>query len=198
MYTLTDFIINELEKYNLPVTKKNLAKLRNKYTRELKKENLWETAETKLIGRAQTKIFKEKDLTKIAKKFISYMKKQVVKQSPYNKHEIEKFSKEIQSNIDDNEQEFLKKLSNQQPKFETTKKQKKEALNNLMLEAIFNHFFKMSPQQKKTFEKDISAQNLDPELHTKDPQYLISMKRLQNKHKLGTYYNLRSETKEKH
>lgn len=204
MYTLTSFITNELEKYNIPITKKNLAKLRNKYTKYLKKLGLWETAETKLVGRAQTKIFKEKDLAKIAKNFEPYMTKLLIKTSPYSKKEIETYSKNLQGQLEDNDQDFIKNLdstlknnNNEENIFTATQSQQKKALNELMLEAIFSHFFTMTSEQKKTFEKDISATNLDPELNTKNPQYLISMKRLQNKHKLGTYYNLKSETAKK-
>ena len=41
MITLNDFMSNELKTFHLPVNKKNLAKLRNKYTKELKSKNLW-------------------------------------------------------------------------------------------------------------------------------------------------------------
>ena len=53
--TLTEFVEEQLTKFDIPNTEKNHNKLRIKFTRTLKELGIWNEAETKLIGRKHTK-----------------------------------------------------------------------------------------------------------------------------------------------
>lgn len=55
--TLSQFVEEQLTRFEIPDTEKNQNKLRIKFTRELKKLGMWDSAKTKLIGRKHTKVF---------------------------------------------------------------------------------------------------------------------------------------------
>ena len=60
--TLTDYVNTQIEKFEIPDTEKNRSKLRIKFTRELQKLGYWETAEKKVIGRNETRLFTDEQL----------------------------------------------------------------------------------------------------------------------------------------
>lgn len=201
MITLTDFLTNELKKYNLQVNKKNLAKLRHKYTKELKAKNLWDKAEIKLIEKSKTRIFKEKDLEQISYSLHNYMTNLVIKESGFSKSEIKKTQKENAQAIEEGREKWLEYIETHTPEEiydnenysdpapSATKEQKKQGLNELMLTALFNKFFKMTPEQKNLFFNDLSTNNWDGEMFATDENWIISQKRL--KHPEKYYYSER-------
>ena len=53
--SLSQYVQEQMELFNIPDTEHNLYKIRIKYTRVLQELNLWDNAKTKLIGK---KIYK--------------------------------------------------------------------------------------------------------------------------------------------
>ena len=80
MTTLTQFVEEQLTRFEIPETEKNISKFRIKFTRALKEMGLWDNAETKLIGRKHTKVFSDEVLQHLYKKVEPYL----LKQSPIN------------------------------------------------------------------------------------------------------------------
>lgn len=198
MISLKDFTSNELEKYHIPVNKKNLDKLRNKFTKELKTSDLWNNASTQLIGRNQTKFFKEEDLEKISKKLSSYLIKLSIKEAGLDPKKIEKLKKQHQQDLDTAEEKWFNYISthsqeeiendlynNAKPKLTTIEKH--QALNELMIQALFNKFFTMTPEQKNTYLRDYASNFQDADLTYNDDNWIISQERL--KHPEKYYYN---------
>lgn len=198
MISLKDFTSNELKKYHIPVNKKNLDKLRNKFTKELKEQHIWEKAPTKLIGRNLTKFFNEKDLTTIAKKLNPYLVKLSIKEAGLDPKKIEKIKKQHQQDLDTAEENWFNYISthsqdeiendlynNPEPKL--TIAQKHQALNELMLQALFNKFFTMTNEQKNTYLRDYASNFQDADLTYNDDNWIISQERL--KHPEKYYYN---------
>lgn len=83
--SLNEFSTKQLQNYHLPVTEKNLKKLRRKFTSVLKndeyfyKKQVWQKTKSKTIGRNKVKLFDSKDLAILEKQVKSYMEKQVIK-----------------------------------------------------------------------------------------------------------------------
>lgn len=186
MITLKDFIIQTLRENHIPINEKNIAKLRYKYTRKLKENNLWTSAKTIKIDRNETKLFNKNDLNIISQDIKPYLTRISIKEAGFDPKDIEKLKKKrageledarlemINSFLSDDEKSTSKKDS-LEPKL--TKSQKQKALNRLMLTAIFNHFFTMTPEQKELFLHDYQKSFLDPDF-TANEDWIISQERL--------------------
>lgn len=195
MITLKDFIIKTLKENRIPITEKNIAKLRYKYTRKLKENNLWSTALTKKIDRNETKFFKKDDLNSISQDIKPYLIKLSIKEAGFDPKEIEKLKKKRASELEDARLEMInsfltddKKSTSKKDLLEPklTESQKQKALDRLMLTAIFNHFFTMTPEQKELFLHDYQKSFLDPDF-TANESWIISQERLKEPEKY--YYS---------
>lgn len=190
MITLKDFIIQTLKENRIPVTEKNIAKLRYKYTRKLKENNLWSTASTKKIDRNETKFFKKDDLNSISQDIKPYLTRISIKEAGFDPKDIEKLKKKRAGELEDARLEMINNLTSSdkekpiEPKL--TEKQKENALNTLMLTAIFNHFFTMTPQQKDLFLHDYQSYFIDPDF-TASNEWIIAQERLKEPKKY--YYS---------
>lgn len=204
MFSLTEFITNELKNFHLRVNKKNLTKLRNKYTKELKARNLWNNAKTELIGKSKTKIFKKEDLENISRSFYDYMKNLVIEESGFSKKEILDTEKKITKEIEDSRTKWINFLEthtqdeiyeyehqyNYVPDPPANEQQKREGLNELMLTALFNKFFTMTDEQKEMFFNDLSTKYWNGEEMATSPNWIIGHKRLEHPEKY--YYSEKS------
>lgn len=181
MITLKDFIIKTLKENHIPITEKNIAKLRYKYTRKLKEKNLWTTALTKKIDRNETKFFKEEDLNSISQDIKPYLTRISIKEAGFDPKKVEKLKKKRAGELEDARLEMINNFTSPdkekpiEPKL--TEKQKKTALNTLMLTAIFDHFFTMTPQQKDLFLHDYQNSLLDSDF-TATENWIMSQERL--------------------
>lgn len=190
MITLKDFIIKTLKENHIPITEKNIAKLRYKYTRKLKENNSWTSAKTVKIDRNETKLFKEDDLNNISQDIKPYLTRISIKEAGFNPKDIEKLKKKRAGELEDARLEMINNLTSSdkekpiEPKL--TEKQKENALNTLMLTAIFNHFFTMTPQQKDLFLHDYQSYFIDPDF-TASNEWIIAQERLKKPEKY--YYS---------
>lgn len=186
MITLKDFIIKTLKENHIPITEKNIAKLRYKYTRKLKENNLWTTALTKKIDRNETKFFKKNDLISISQDIKPYLIKLSIKEAGFDPKKVEKLKKKRAGELEDARLEMInnvissdkKDFSKEDPiEPKLTENQKQKALDRLMLTAIFNHFFTMTPQQKELFLQDYKTNFFDSDF-TANESWIISQERL--------------------
>lgn len=94
--TLTQFIEEQLTKFQITNTEKNQNKLRIKFTRTLKDLNLWDNAETRLIGRKHTKVFTHRQLQMLYSKVEPYL----LKLSSINKEDLKAYRKDLKEHIE--------------------------------------------------------------------------------------------------
>ena len=195
MITLKDFIIKTLKENNIPITEKNIAKLRYKYTRKLKENNLWSTASTKKIDRNETKFFKKDDLNSISQDIKPYLTRLSIKEAGFDPKKVEKLKKKRAGELEDARLEMInsflsddeKSTSKENPlEPKLTESQKQKALDRLMLTAIFNHFFTMTAKQKELFLQDYKTNFLDSDF-TANEGWIISQERLKEPEKY--YYS---------
>lgn len=195
MITLKDFIIKTLKENSIPITEKNIAKLRYKYTRNLKENNLWTTAKTIKIDSTKTKLFKESDLNKISQDIKPYLTRLSIKEAGFDPKKIEKLKRKRAGELEDARLEMInsflsddKKSTSKKDLLEPklTESQKQKALDRLMLTAIFNHFFTMTPEQKELFLHDYQNSFLDSDF-TATENWIMSQERLKEPEKY--YYS---------
>lgn len=186
MITLKDFIIKTLKENHIPITEKNIAKLRYKYTRRLKENNLWINAKTTKIDRNETKLFKENDLNNISQDIKPYLTRLSIKEAGFDPKEVEKLKKKRAGELEDARLEMInnvissdkKDFSKEDPlEPKLTENQKQKALDRLMLTAIFNHFFTMTAKQKELFLHDYKNSFLDSDF-TATENWIMSQERL--------------------
>lgn len=150
--TLTQFIEEQMEKFDIQDNEKNFFKLRQKFQRELKKLNIWEEANTKLIGRSKTRVFTKEQLSRLYIRVEAYL----VKLSPIDKEKLESYRNQLESNKESfyntDWNEFYK--DENYPNIKVTKKMKQE----FMLEAVFLKFFE--PINTKQWEDDLELDSV--------------------------------------
>ena len=74
--TLSEFVDQQMTKFGIEKNEKNYSKLRIKFTRVLKELDLWDQAETKLIGKKYTKVFSRQQLIALYNEVEPYLLKQ--------------------------------------------------------------------------------------------------------------------------
>lgn len=186
MITLKDFIIKTLKENHIPITEKNIAKLRYKYTRKLKENNSWTSAKTVKIDRNETKLFKEDDLNNISQDIKPYLTRISIKEAGFDPKKVEKLKKKRAGELEDARLEMINSFLSDDEKSTSkkdllepklTESQKRKALDRLMLTAIFNHFFTMTPEQKELFLQDYKTNFLDSDF-TASNEWVIAQERL--------------------
>lgn len=150
--TLTQFIEEQMEKFDIQNNEKNFLKLRQKFQRELKKLNIWEDAETKLIGRAKTRVFTNEQLNKL----YIHVEEYLIKISPIDKEKFESYRNQLESNkeafYNTDWNEFYKDENYYSIKVTT------EMKKDFMLEALFLKFFE--PINTKQWEDDLELDSV--------------------------------------
>ncbi len=206
MTTLNHFIEERIKLYGISIKEKNqkkvFAKIRAKYTSILKnnepfKSNqTWEKAPTILVERSKTKNFKTEDLLEADRQAYNYMINLAIKSSNLD-------PKEIKTEVINQEKalnDYYDKISNmsQEEYYNYSKNQEddygpengealKNSLRDLMIEALFNKFFTMTPEQKNLFAHDRGTLYWPGEESITSETVIIAKKRL--KHPEKYYYS---------
>jgi hypothetical protein len=136
--TLTEFVEEQLTRFNIPETEKNHNKLRIKFTRTLKELGIWDEADTKLIGRKLTKVFTNQQLQQLYIKVEPYLLKR-------SKIDIEKLQahrrkhEEYLENLHNfNQEDFIKQQQEEQYQPPTATENE---IMQVMITALFEKFF---------------------------------------------------------
>lgn len=207
MTTLTRFIEDRIKIYGIPVKQENkkklFAKIRAKYTNILKNNepfksnHTWKNAPTILIERSKTKNFKTKDLLEADRQAYKYMTNLAIKSSNLNPKEIKSEVAKEEKALND----YYNKISNmsQEEYYNYSKQDQddnygpetgealKNSLRDLMIEALFNKFFTMTPEQKDLFAHDRGTLYWPGEEAITSETAIIAKKRL--KHPEKYYYS---------
>ena len=93
--TLTDYVNNQIEKYDIPDTEKNRNKLRIKFTRTLQELGYWDTAEKKVIGRNETRLFTDEQLNHLSIEVEPYL----LKQGNIDIEELDEFRQNLENYV---------------------------------------------------------------------------------------------------
>lgn len=206
MTTLNHFIEERIKIYGISIKEKNkkkvFAKIRAKYTSILKNNEpfkssqTWKKAPTILVERSKTKNFKTEDLLEADRQAYNYMINLAIKSSNLD-------PKEIKTEVINQEKalnDYYDKISNmsQEEYYNYSKNQEddygpengealKNSLRDLMIEALFNKFFTMTPEQKNLFAHDRGTLYWPGEESITSETVIIAKKRL--KHPEKYYYS---------
>lgn len=175
-YTLTTYIEDIFTNYEIEYTKKNFNAIRIKFERELKRLNLWENAEQKLIGKKITRLFDYLDLKKVEVNSRNYLlKKSKINKNEYLKH-LDKYDYYM-DNRDIINDEINNELENSYNNY--TPYVSKEDQINLMIQALFYKFFNGIDVDK--WQKDLDRVEFTDEADADDIVYFTALNRLNNK-----------------
>lgn len=167
MHTLSDFVDEQIEKYVLQTKntpyEETFAKVRIKAQRELQKLGYWQTAKTKVIGKAKTRLFTDKQLQELATVMKPYLEKQAAKaiKADY------KTLLESTSIAEDYIPFPLKKSHNQTENYtdpdpyEISQNEIKKKARDIMLKALFEEFY--TPLDYKKLEDAMYTLKLSEE-----------------------------------
>ena len=148
--TLTDYVNTQIEKYDIPDTEKNRSKLRIKFTRELQRLRYWDTAEKKVIGRNETRLFTDEQLNQLSIEVEPYL----LKQGNVDIDEFEEYRQNFENYIEDihNQTNESHQQQLEAEQYEAPKVTKREAME-VMLTALFEKFFEPLDFQKWNQDK---------------------------------------------
>ncbi|MGQ7365882.1 hypothetical protein ACTGWM_09930 [Streptococcus suis] len=173
--TLTEFVEEQLTKFDIPDTEKNHNKLRIKFTRTLKDLGIWDEAETKLIGRKHTKVFTHLQLQQLYNKVEPYL----LKHSKIDLEELETYrrghSEYLEKLHSMSHDEFMKYQEEMQ--YEPPKVTNKEAMQ-IMLTALFEKFFE--PLDLQQWNKDKALTFFTDDMDADSVEYFLAKNRLDN------------------
>lgn len=134
--TLTQFIDNQIERFDIPNTEKNQMKLRVKFTRKLKQLGFWENAKTKIITKTPTKIFTQEQLQLLYKEVEPYL----LKRGSIDPEELEAYRSQHKDMLenpvdydDRSDRNYIPYVS------------KKEAEETILDGSVLNHKTRISP-----------------------------------------------------
>ena len=173
--TLTDYVNTQIEKFDIPDTEKNRNKLRIKFTRTLQELGYWDTAEKKVIGRNETRLFTDEQLNQLSIKVEPYL----LKQSNVDAEELEEYRQNFESYIEDisnqTNESYQQQLEEEQ--YEPPKVTRKEAME-VMLTALFEKFFE--PLDIKKWNQDKATIHFAELSDMTDTDYILASMRLNN------------------
>ena len=173
--TLTDYVNTQIEKYDIPDTEKNRSKLRIKFTRELQRLRYWDTAEKKVIGRNETRLFTDEQLNQLSIEVEPYL----LKQGNVDTEELEEYRQNFEKYIEDihNQTNESHQQQLEAEQYEPPKVTKREAME-VMLTALFENFFEPLDIQKWNQDKEtIHFAELTDMTNT---DYILASMRLKN------------------
>ena len=144
--TLTQFVEEQIERFSIENNPKNINKIRIKCTRVLKDLNLWDSAETKLIGRKQTKVFNPDQLSKLYKEIEPYL----FKVGNIDKDDYKDYLSRYQEYTD----MILEGKHEDNPEEEQymAPRVTKQEMQDVMIEALYNLYYE--PLDIKQWEND--------------------------------------------
>lgn len=159
--TYVDYIMDE---FKIPKEKSNFLKVRKKFQRELDKRGLWKEAETKRIGRSQTKLFYEYDLDNVRLSMRDYL----VKNGLIDRDEYYEYLARIDKQMENMFAEPEDTIISEEEEFENSCKASSTDIFNLKIDAIFKVFYEDIDIEKWNSDRiyvrvidDIDAQNIE-------------------------------------
>ena len=173
--TLTDYVNTQIEKYDIPDTEKNRSKLRIKFTRELKRLRYWDTAEKKVIGRNETRLFSDQQLNDLSIEVEPYL----LKQGNVDIEELEKYRQNFENYVEDihNQTNESHQQQLEAEQYEAPRVTKREAME-VMLTALFEKFFEPLDVQK--WNQDKETIHFAELTDMTDTDYVLASMRLNN------------------
>lgn len=173
--TLTDYVNTQIEKYDIPDTEKNRSKLRIKFTRELQRLRYWDTAEKKVIGRNETRLFTDEQLNQLSIEVEPYL----LKQGNVDIEELEEYRQNLENYVEEisnqTNESYQQQLEAEQ--YEPPKVTKREAME-VMLTALFENFFEPLDVQK--WNQDKATIHFSELSDMTDTDYVLASMRLNN------------------
>lgn len=154
--SLTDFINEQITKFNIQNDEKVVLKLRQKFQRELKKLGIWDNpTEIKLVDRAKTKFFSIEQMNRLYSSVELYL----LKISNTNIDDFKKYKEDV-SNYkdyilsDDYIEDMKKNYEDENNPFKATitKNEKLE----FMIEALFNKFYEPIDEEQWIKDKELN------------------------------------------
>lgn len=146
MQTLTEFVDNQIKKYNLKNKfiddEKLFFQIRIKAQRELQKMGYWKTAKTETIGKAKTRIFTKEQLGKLEIELQPYLEKLATKNKNLKYDKVKNLAGKIADNEatkTDTKKSYKTKNNSFAPI--VTRKEIDEKKQEIMFNALFEHFF---------------------------------------------------------
>lgn len=173
--TLTDYVNTQIEKFDIPDTEKNRSKLRIKFTRELKRLGYWDTAEKKVIGRNETRLFSDQQLTDLSIEVEPYLLKHGnvdIEELEEYRQNFEDYIEEISNQTNESHQQQL-----EAEQYEAPRVTKREAME-VMLTALFEKFFEPLDVQK--WNQDKETIHFAELTDMTDTDYILASMRLNN------------------
>lgn len=175
-YTLTTYIEDIFTNYKIEYTKKNFNAIRIKFERELKRLNLWDNAEQKLIGKKITRLFNYLDLKKVEVNSRDYLlKKSKIDKAEYLKH-LDRYDFYM-ANRDIVNDEINTVIENSYNNYTPYVSEQEQI--NLMIEALFYKFF--NGIDVELWQKDLDRVEFTDEADADDIVYFTALNRLNNK-----------------
>lgn len=173
--TLTDYVNTQIEKYDIPDTEKNRSKLRIKFTRELKRLRYWDTAEKKVIGRNETRLFSDQQLNDLSIEVEPYL----LKQGNIDIEELEEYRQNFENYVEDihNQTNESHQQQLEAEQYEAPRVTKREAME-VMLTALFEKFFEPLDVQK--WNQDKETIHFAELTDMTDTDYILASMRLNN------------------
>ena len=173
--TLTDYVNTQIEKYDIPDTEKNRSKLRIKFTRELKRLRYWDTAEKKVIGRNETRLFTDEQLNQLSIEVEPYL----LKQGNVDIEELEEYRQNFENYVEDihNQTNESHQQQLEAEQYEAPRVTKREAME-VMLTALFQKFFEPLDVQK--WNQDKETIHFAELTDMTDTDYVLASMRLNN------------------
>lgn len=173
--TLTDYVNTQIEKFDIPDTEKNRNKLRIKFTRTLQALGYWNTAEKRVIGRNETRLFTNEQLNHLSTEVEPYL----LKQGNVDTEELEEYRQNFEQHIEDisnqTNESYQQQIESEQ--YEPPKVTKREAME-VMLTALFEKFFEPLDIQK--WNQDKSTIHFAELVDMTDTDYILASMRLNN------------------
>ena len=169
--TLSEFVDQQMTKFGIEKNEKNYSKLRIKFTRVLKELDLWDQAETKLIGKKYTKVFSRQQLIALYNEVEPYL----LKHSNIDIEKLEAHRRGHAQYMDDLfSGKFDKHYSDPYEAPKVTSQEKME----VMITALFEKFFE--PLDIETWNDDKATTfYLGPE-DADNIDYFLASERLNN------------------
>ncbi|PKZ95925.1 hypothetical protein [Streptococcus parasanguinis] len=169
--TLTEFVKKQMTKFGIEENEKNFSKLRIKCTRALKDLDIWDQAETKLIGKKYTKVFSRQQLISLYNEVESYL----LRHSNIDIEKLEAHRREHSQYMDDLFSGRFDKYHSDS--YEAPKVSAQEKME-VMITALFEKFFE--PLDLKTWNDDKATTfYLGPE-DADNIDYFLASERLNN------------------
>ena len=173
--TLTDYVNTQIEKYDIPDTEKNRSKLRIKLTREHQRLRYWDTAEKKVIGRNETRLFTDEQLNQLSIEVEPYL----LKQGNVNTEELEEYRQNFENYIEEigNQTNESHQQQLEEEQYQSPRVTKREAME-VMLTALFEKFFEPLDVQK--WNQDKATIHFAELTDMTDTDYILASMRLNN------------------